>query len=320
MNTTAAALRGTTTVADKAVSKIVERAADEALPRRTAGRTSGSATVRGRRASVTLRLALPYPAPLSGTALHVQAHVTERTRELTGLSVAPVRLTVVRLQVPSGPIAPADTADTPISATSRKTLHRWWSERRTPGAVLALLLAAGCAGVTADFLRVHVTRRQAAAWREWTVGWLSTHGPGDLPFIVGGAAVALLGLWMVVLGATPGRRGQLTLFSAMPEQDIAVDRAAVTGLLRDAVGDIDGIGAARIRAGRRRATVRATLAFGDREQARTWVTTAVHKTVTDCRLRHEPRVRVRVVPAPSWRPPEPATEPGHAIAPAGGEG
>ncbi|WP_432107805.1 DUF6286 domain-containing Asp23/Gls24 family envelope stress response protein [Streptomyces sp. AA1529] len=357
---TAAARRGTTTVADKVVRKIAERAAGEALPGPAAGRASGSASVHGRRASVALRLPLPYPAPLSDTARRVQSHVTDRTRELTGLGVAPARLTVTRLTVPSEPAAPgvsdpaptsgsgtasgsaatAGPATTPgppadevptgevpadelttggpsagevpacgPSAAARRAPRRWWSARRAPAAVLALSAAAGCAAVTADVVRVHVAHRPAAAWRTRTVEWLSVHGPDEMPVVVGSAVVAVLGLWMLVLALTPGRRHRFTLAAATPVGNVAVDRSTVAALLRDTVGDFEGVAAVRVRVGRHRATVRASLAFGDREQAREQAASAAHAVLADCLLRRTPRLRVRLTPEPTWQPPDSAPPP-----------
>ncbi|WP_432110229.1 DUF6286 domain-containing Asp23/Gls24 family envelope stress response protein [Streptomyces sp. AA1529] len=357
---TAAARRGTTTVADKVVRKIAERAAGEALPGPAAGRASGSASVHGRRASVALRLPLPYPAPLSDTARRVQSHVTDRTRELTGLGVAPARLTVTRLTVPSEPAAPGvsdpaptsgsgtasgsaatpGTATTPgppadevttgevpadelttgevpagevatrgPSAAARRAPRRSWSARRAPAAVLALSAAAGCAAVTADVVRVHVAHRPAAAWRTRTVEWLSVHGPDEMPVVVGSAVVAVLGLWMLVLALTPGRRHRFTLAAATPVGNVAVDRSTVAALLRDTVGDVEGVAAVRVRVGRHRATVRASLAFGDREQAREQAASAAHAVLADCLLRRTPRLRVRLTPEPTWQPPDSAPPP-----------
>ncbi len=82
---TDAAVRGTTTVSEKAVRKIAERAAAEALPGFARPSARGSASVRGRRAVVSLGVTLPYPAPLASTAERVERHVTDRTGRLTGL-------------------------------------------------------------------------------------------------------------------------------------------------------------------------------------------------------------------------------------------
>ncbi|MBN0043470.1 hypothetical protein JS756_05005 [Streptomyces actuosus] len=103
---TAAAQRGTTTVAERAVRRIAERAATEALPmppRAAAPAPRGAVSVRGRRAEVSLGVALPGPAPLAETVRGVQERVACRTRGSTGLDVAHTRVEVTALTPPASP-------------------------------------------------------------------------------------------------------------------------------------------------------------------------------------------------------------------------
>ncbi|MBV2352913.1 Asp23/Gls24 family envelope stress response protein [Streptomyces sp. J2-1] len=337
---TAPAQRGRTTVGAKAVRKIAERAADEALtatptPTPTSitadsdsdtgtgtgggqtgggpfvrGSAGGSATVNGRRANVALRVTLPYPAPLSDTARRVQAHTAERTSALTGLDVATPRLTVSRL-APTAERASGTAeleggglADEAVPSPVHHPARRWWSARRVPVAVLVLLAATACTAVTVDVVRVHVAHLQVADWRTGGLARLYEQGPGDPAVVIGGAVLAVLGLWLVVLALTPGRRGQLTV--AASDWNAALDRSTLAALVRDTVGGVEGVETVRVRAGRRGVAVRAGLAFGDRDRAREQVTTAARRTLDECRLRRVPRLRVRVVTEPTWRPPTPA--------------
>ncbi|MFC5902009.1 DUF6286 domain-containing Asp23/Gls24 family envelope stress response protein [Streptomyces zhihengii] len=302
-----AAQRGTTTVADRVVRRIALRAASEALPGPGAGGVGGSATVHGRRAGISLRIAAPYPATLSDTARRVRAHVADRTGELTGLDVAPVRLSITRLAVPAALPAPA-AASLPEAPGGARGGHggraprRWWSARRAPVAVLSLLGAVCCAAVTADVIRVRATGAPAGAWRARSADWLSVHGPGDAQVTAGAVALAA-GLWLVLLALAPGRRRQLPLAAASPGWNAAVDRSTVAALLRDTVGDVPGIGAVRVRARRGRVVVTARPAFGDRAEAVRQATSAARRTIADCGLRRTPRLRVRVLPDSGWRPP-----------------
>jgi uncharacterized alkaline shock family protein YloU len=300
---TAAAQRGTTTIADKAVRKIAEQAAGEVLPAPATRSTRGSATVRGRRTAVTLRTALPYPAPLSEAARHVQQHVSNRTRRLTGLETARVELAVTTLTVVSAnpPAAQAPGAGPPPAA--QRAPGRWWSARRTPMAVLTLAASAAWAAVTADVVRVHATTHTAAAWRMRLLEWLSRHGPGSTPIVAAGALVALAGLTMIVLALTPGRRRQLPLALTTAVGNAAVDRSTVAALIRDAVADVDGISTVAVRVRRRRIRARARLAFGDLTTAHDQADSAARQALADCQLRHTPRLRVSVVPEPVWQPP-----------------
>ncbi|MEW2555988.1 DUF6286 domain-containing protein [Streptomyces zhihengii] len=322
-----AARRGTTTVADRVVRRIALRAASEALPGPGAGGVGGSAAVHGRRAGIALRIAAPYPATLSDTARRVRGHVADRTGELTGLDVAPVRLSITRLAVPAALPAPAaaSLAEAPGGARGGhggRAPRRWWSARRAPVAVLSLLAAVCCAAVTADVIHVRATGAPAGVWRARSADWLSVHGPGDAQVTAGAVALAAAGLWLVLLALAPGRRRQLPLAAASPGWNAAVDRSTVAALLRDAVGDVPGIGAVRVRARRGRVVVTARLAFGDRAEAVRQAASAARRTIADCGLRRTPRLRVRVLPDSGWCPPpgapaerrRPAPEPGPAEA------
>ncbi|MEV7433693.1 DUF6286 domain-containing Asp23/Gls24 family envelope stress response protein [Streptomyces griseoviridis] len=297
---TTAAQRGTTTVSDKAVRRIAERAATEALPG-TAGATKGSATVRGRRAEVAVEVPLPYPAPLADTARRVQDHVARRTAQLTGLDLRAPHIGVTSLTPARAESPPADTPaeDTPAGSTGRTPL-RWWSQRRLPMALLTLSAAVACGALAFDLVLVHTGHRPPAAWRTATLDWLSRHGPSAAASTVGAVAVALLGVVLIVLAVTPGRRGLRTVTSGSPRLVTAVDRSALASLVEDAVRDTDGIGPVRVRAGRRRVTVRAGLAFGDRDRARSAVRDAARRVLEGCDLRRTPRLRVTVRPEPVW--------------------
>ncbi|WP_234444568.1 DUF6286 domain-containing Asp23/Gls24 family envelope stress response protein [Streptomyces sp. NRRL F-525] len=309
-----AAQRGTTTVSERAVRRIAERATTEALPGRAARAT---ATVRGRKAEVSLGVTLPYPAPLADGARDVQRHVVERTRELTGLDVPTARVNVTALAAPRYSRAPVP----PVEETnSLGTPRHWWSGRRVPVALLTSVAAVACGALAVDLIEVHLAHRAAAAWRVSAVHWLSGHGPGDPAVVIAGGLTALLGVWMIVLAVTPGLRHRSTVRTEAERVDAAVDRSAVESLVRDAVADVAGVGAVRVRVRRRRIAVRAGLAFGDRAEASAAVTAAAHAAVTSCRLRREPRIRVTVTPDPVWQPPKPAPVPETVVATNGLDG
>ncbi|MBM7440262.1 DUF6286 domain-containing Asp23/Gls24 family envelope stress response protein [Streptomyces sp. HB132] len=290
--------RGTTTVSDKVVRKIAGRAVTEALPGRSVAATRVSAVVRGRRTDVSLGLTVPYPAPVARTVRRVQEHVTARTRELTGLDVTRTRVHA-RSLVANAPL-PRDASS--AGGPARRTPLRWWSSRRLPMAAVAAGAAAAFGAVAVDVIRVHLEHRPAAAWRIGLLDGLSTSGPGSMPVVLGGAAAALLGLALIVVAVTPGRRRLVTLSTAGGPR-AALDRSALAAAVRDAVADVAGISHADVRVGRRRIAVRAGLAFGDRATAHREATTAVRRAVDGCLLRRAPRVRVDVRPEPAWQQP-----------------
>ncbi|CBG67641.1 putative membrane protein [Streptomyces scabiei 87.22] len=304
---TAAAQRGTTTVSERAVRTIAQRAAGETLPRpggtRSVPSARAAASVRGGRADLTLGVTLPYPLPLAETVGHVQRHVVERTRELTGLDVPAARLTVTALTPSPQPPEPPS----PESGPTVRTPRRRWSRRRLPVALLTAATAVGSGALALDLVRVHLADRAPAAWRTAAVHWLSGHGPGDPAVVAGGALMGLAGVWMVVLALTPGGRRRSSVLSMAPRVDAAMDRSAVAALLRDVLGSIEGVGAVRVTVRRHRVAVRVGLAYGDPGQARAAVTATARHTLAACRLRRVPRLRVAVVPEPVWRPPVPDT-------------
>ncbi|MFI8347755.1 DUF6286 domain-containing protein [Streptomyces sp. NPDC085596] len=314
---TAPERRGTTTVSDRAVRRIAGRAVTEALPGRAARTTGSSAAVRGGRAEIAVDVALPYPAPLAPTVRRVQDHVTARTAELTGLDVRTARVGVTAL-TPDRMTEP----DTPARAAAPggRVPRRWWAQRRLPLGVLTLLATLTCGALATDLILVHTGHRPAAAWRTGALHWLYVHGPGEPPVTVAALGCALLGVWLIVLAVTPGRRGLLTAHSPAPATRVAVDRAAVAALLRDTAAGTEGIDTVAVRVRRRRATVRAALVFGDRAAAREQITDAARRALAECGLRRPLRLRVAVRPLPVWTPPPAKTAPAPvaAVAPAGG--
>ncbi|CAM5684798.1 hypothetical protein SALBM135S_05697 [Streptomyces alboniger] len=298
--------RGSTTVADRAVRRIAERAATESLGPGEVQVRRGSAAVRGRRARVGVTVTLPYPAVLDEAGERVRSHVTERTARLTGLSVPSARVRVRGLRVRERSAAPAEAAEAGGSRSRRP-----WSERRIPVAVLACLLAAVCGLLLYDVVSVHAAGRAPARWRTRSVEWLSTHGPAGAvrPGLLVAAGVFVLGVWLLVLAVTPGLRGRLPM-AAPAGVRATLDRRTVALLLRDAVSEVPGLGRARVDVGRRRVRVRAELRFGARGSARAAVTEAAEEAVAACGLAKPLRVRVRVRTAPAWSaPPEPDAVP-----------
>lgn len=302
--------RGTTTIADRVVRKVAEQAAREALTG-SAGRVCrGTASVRGHSAEVGVDIALGYRGVAGEAAQAVQEHVAERTVHLTGLRVPTPRISIRQLAtIPGAPVLVADAA----ASRPRRTRGRSWSERRLPVAVLAVLALAVTAALLWDVGVVHLLGRAPAPWRGQMIDWLTGHGPATTPPWAGTLAVA--GLWMIVLALTPGRRSDLVMVGSDPGVRAVIGRRSASYLVRAAVSQVPGINGARVRVGRRRLTVRADLAHGDRSQALDGVTQAVTGAVQELGLASLPRTRVRVRPTVSWQPASTPKEEGEASGP-----
>ncbi|MFD4596033.1 DUF6286 domain-containing protein [Streptomyces rubiginosohelvolus] len=308
-----AAARGTTTVSARAVARIAQQAATETP--NAVGTVRGTATVRGQRAEVSVRLGLPWPADLGRRAGEVQRHVASRTGELTGLSVRVARLRVVRLQRPTGGTVVFGTT---APAAEGRVPRRWWSARPTPVVVAALLAASAAGLLTADMASVRLFGNAPAAWRTGLVDRLADTSPAAGSVTVAAAALAVAGLWLLLLACTPGLRKRYVVAGFGAGRSIALDRAAVASVVRDRVLDTDGVDSVRVRVGRRRVRVRADLAFGDRTAAREQAGAAAREALADCRLNRPLRVGMRLRTTSTWEPTPPAPEPAPAAGTAGG--
>ncbi|WP_338692653.1 DUF6286 domain-containing protein [Streptomyces sp. Q6] len=280
--------------------KVVRGAALEAVAARE---VSASATVVGRRAVVGVRVTLPFPAQLSAATRSVQEHVTARTRALTGLDVPSARVVVAGLAAHGTPPSPTDAdADADVGPAGRPP-RRWWSQRRRAAGLLLASAAAAAIVCTVDVLRVHAAGEPPAEWRPAAVRWLAGHGPGDPAVTLAGAVAALIGVWLLILALTPGRRRRLTLRTAGDGWCAAIDRSAVAALIRDVVADVPGTQDVKARCGRRTVTVRGEVAFGDCASARYQALRAATGLLAACDLRRPPRLRLALRPAGTWQAP-----------------
>ncbi|WP_329493580.1 DUF6286 domain-containing protein [Kitasatospora herbaricolor] len=201
-------------------------------------------------------------------------------------------------QHPQQPAA-ADT-ETPTTRTDRapgplRTPSRWWSRRRIPAAIVALVLSAACGALLFDTVRVR-TGHTAGAWRKSLTHELSTRPLND-PWIITGAAVAVvLGLWLLVIAFTPGHRRLLPLTAPDTDVDVMLDRAGAALLLRDAALRTPGVSEARIRVRRRHVTARTQIRFRDAETVENELTETLEQQISDLGLASSPRLTVRVRP------------------------
>lgn len=95
--------RGLLVIVPRVVERIAARAASDVegvAPRGSAAESKGvqaDADLDGPTASLALRLGVTYPRPVGRVASEVRGRVAERVQELTGITVAAVRVTVDEL-------------------------------------------------------------------------------------------------------------------------------------------------------------------------------------------------------------------------------
>ncbi|MGI5447179.1 DUF6286 domain-containing protein [Streptomyces sp. CA-243310] len=303
---TGPAARGTTEIAVRAVRRIAEQAAKEALIG-TGGRVlTGRAAVRDGQASVSVEVALPYEGSADARGEAVGRHVADRTGQLTGMRVSAPRIRVGALSL-TGPVPAPAAAGAEPGAPTRRASGRVWSERRLPMAVLAAAVLATAVLLLRDVVAVHFLHQGPAPWRTRVLTWLTANGPG-VPSDAGrvpGAVAVLAGAALLLAALTPGHRRLLAL--AVPDRGVraTLGRASAARLVRAAVMEVPGVVHTRVRSGRRRVRVRVRFAFGERRAVEEAVEASVRAVVAGLGLAGAPRCRVRIRPTAGWRPPAP---------------
>lgn len=137
---------------------------------------------------------------------------------------------------------------------------RFWSTRRVPAGVVALLGLAASGLLLFDVVAVR-TGRRAMAWRRTVADELATTHVNSTVAVAGAVVLALLGLWLLVLAFTPGRRGLLPMHREVPGVRAGLERQAVRLVLRDRAMQVPGVQTLRLDVGRRKVRVRAEARF-----------------------------------------------------------
>ncbi|MGW5696647.1 DUF6286 domain-containing protein [Streptomyces asiaticus] len=186
-------------------------------------------------------------------------------------------------------------------------VRRFWSERRVPAGIVALVVAAVSGLLLYDVAAVRSGRR-AMRWRDWLADELAAR-PLDSAWMVAGAALlAALGVWMVVMAMAPGLRGLLPMRA--PEREsgsgagagaeaaaalrAGIDRTSAGLVLRDRAMEVPGVRSARVDVGRRRIRARALAHFRDLDEVRADLDAALHEGIRQLGLARPPALSVHV--------------------------
>lgn len=302
--TVPAAGRGTTTVAPRAVRRIAERAAAEALPD-GGSVVRGSADVRGTSARIAVGVRLPYPVRADEAARRVRERAESRTAALTGLAVPRAEVRVDALSVGAAPAAAeAGGAEPGSDIAAGRRGGRIRAQRRVPAAVLATVGAVACGLLLVDVVAVRFGEAPAG-WRTALLDWAATHGPADSAVRIGGTVAAATGAWLLACALLPGLRRRLRMATPAPEVRAALDRTAAARTLRERALGVPGVVGARVRVGRRRARVRATVGYGDLKEVRAEAVRVLGAGLLELGLARPPALRVGVRREAGWRAPGP---------------
>ncbi|WP_073902629.1 DUF6286 domain-containing Asp23/Gls24 family envelope stress response protein [Streptomyces sp. CB02009] len=333
--------RGTLTVADRAVRRIVRQAATEALGGAGTAREVSVARRGAREARVRVAVELAYPTDLAGQGERVRRHVMDRATALSGLAVSRADIAIASLSAAApgtardalgprdaapdreGPTAGSEEAATdgavtggtvtdvavtderamdagatdegvPAHGTTPPRARRPWSGRRLPAAATALVLATAAGALLVRGAHGGLTPSSALRSVPLT----------DARWIGAGAAVAVLGVVLVVLALTPGMRRWLPLVRPDGDTRAAIDRSSVGLLLRDAALGVDGVSRVEVRSGRRRRRVRVLVAHGSTDGARQAAEWSASAALSGIGLGRPGRLSVTSAPDKQWRPPK----------------
>ncbi|MFF3331637.1 DUF6286 domain-containing protein [Streptomyces sp. NPDC002888] len=181
---------------------------------------------------------------------------------------------------------------------SSRSARRFWSVRRIPAALVALLSVAAIGLLLYDVVSVRADR-SAMRWRRRLAEELATRPLDDVWVIVGAAVAMALGLWLFLLAVTPGLRRLLPMRqpTGVPgagEVRAGLDRRAAALVLRDRAMQVPGVQSARVAVGRRKVKARAGAHFRDLEEVRADLDAALGEAVTSMGLARPPTLTVNV--------------------------
>ncbi|MFJ1869555.1 DUF6286 domain-containing protein [Streptomyces sp. NPDC088097] len=177
----------------------------------------------------------------------------------------------------------------------RQPTPRPWSTRRVPAALTALLVGAVAGILLFDVVRVRAGQT-AATWRERLADELATRPLDDIWIRVGAAAIAVLGLWMLVMALTHGLRHKLPLKTPDAQTHAVLDRDAAELLLRDAAMRVPGVSAARVRIVRNRVGAHADVRYRAPADVKADLLVALPAELDRLALARPPRLAVKVRP------------------------
>lgn len=176
-------------------------------------------------------------------------------------------------------------------------VRRFWAVRRIPAAVLAAVVLGGAGLLLYDVAAVRA-ERSAMAWRRELAEGLASKPLDSAAVVIGAAVAVLLGVWLLILAATPGLRAVLPMRRAHVDVRAGLDREAAALALRDRAMEVSGVQSVRVRVGRAKVGVRAVSHFRVLDEVRADVETVLATGVDELGLAHPPALTVRVTRPP----------------------
>ncbi|MFE5110875.1 DUF6286 domain-containing protein [Streptomyces sp. NPDC056663] len=170
---------------------------------------------------------------------------------------------------------------------------RFWSARRIPAGLVALVVLGGAGLLLYDVAAVRADH-PAMRWRRSLADELAQR-PLNNVWVLAGAGVAMaIGLWLIVLAATPGLRDLLPMRRDRPGVRAGLDRTAAALVLRDRAVEVSGVQSVRVRMGRAKVAVRAVSHFRELDDVRADLDTVLTTGIDELGLAKPPSLSVHV--------------------------
>ncbi len=184
------------------------------------------------------------------------------------------------------PVPPQEQGEAPRAG-------RFWSVRRIPAAVLALVVVGGAGILLYDVVAVRA-HRPAMQWRRATAQHLASWQTDNVWVLVVAAVAVVLGICLIVIAATPGLRWLLPMRRDVPSVRAGIDREAAAMVLRDRAMEVSGVQSVRVRMGRSKVSVRARSHFRELDDVRGDLDETLGAGIAELGLAKPPSLHVHV--------------------------
>ncbi|MCX5556643.1 DUF6286 domain-containing protein [Streptomyces sp. NBC_00038] len=170
---------------------------------------------------------------------------------------------------------------------------RFWSARRVPAGILAVLVLVGAGAFLYDVAAVRADR-PAMHWRRSLAQQLAERPLDDTWVLVGAGVATAVGLWLIVLAATPGLRDVLPMRRTHADVRAGLYRDAAATALRDRAMEVAGVQSVRVRTGRKKVDVRAVSHFRELDDVRADLDATLADGIKGLGLSRPPALSVHV--------------------------
>jgi hypothetical protein len=175
---------------------------------------------------------------------------------------------------------------------------RFWSARRMPAGLLALVVLGGAGLLLYDIAAVRADR-PAMQWRKALAGDLATWQVDELGVLGAAVAAMVVGVCLIVIAVTPGLRALLPMRRDIASVRAGLDREAAALVLRDRAMEVSGVQSARVRMGRTKVSARALSHFRELDDVRADLDAALGAGIRELGLARPPALTVHVSRPPA---------------------